>query len=72
MSKNSQSFCIVCIANYCRSPVAENLLKKRFGDKYEFTKDVFLQSREHSVKDGQVEDEFLSEFEDELFDLDLP
>lgn len=36
MSKNSQSFCIVCIANYCRSPVAENLLKKRFGDKYEF------------------------------------
>ena len=48
---------------------AENLI---IGDKYEFTKDVFLQSREHSVKDGQVEDEFLSEFEDELFDLDLP
>ena len=48
---------------------AENLI---VGDKYEFTKDVFLQSREHSVKDGNVEDEFLSEFEDELFDLDLP
>ena len=24
------------MANYCRSPVAENLLKKRFGQKYEF------------------------------------
>ena len=48
---------------------AENLI---IGDRYEFTKDAFLQSREHSVKDGQVEDEFLSEFEDELFDLDLP
>ena len=24
------------MANYCRSPVAENLLKKRFGHKYEF------------------------------------
>ena len=31
-----KSFCIVCIANYCRSPVVENLLKKRFGDNYEF------------------------------------
>jgi ABC-type transporter lipoprotein component MlaA len=48
---------------------AENLI---IGDKYEFTKDVFLQSREHSVKDGDVEDVFLSEFEDEFFDLDLP
>ena len=38
----------------------------------EFVKDAFLQSREHSVQDGEVEDEFLSEFEDELFDLDLP
>ena len=44
---------------------AENLI---VGDKYEFVKDVFLQSREHSVQDGEVEDEFLSEFEDELFD----
>jgi len=31
-----KSFCIVCIANYCRSPVAENLLKKRFDNQYEF------------------------------------
>ena len=31
-----KSFCIVCIANYCRSPVAENLLKRRFGNTYEF------------------------------------
>ena len=46
---------------------AENLI---IGDKYEFVKDVYLQSREHSVQDGEVEDEFLSEFEDELFDLD--
>ena len=36
MTTSSKSFCIVCIANYCRSPVFENLLKKRFGDKYEF------------------------------------
>ena len=26
----------VCLANYCRSPVAENLLKKRFEHEYEF------------------------------------
>lgn len=31
-----KSFCIVCIANYCRSPVAEYLLKERFKDNYEF------------------------------------
>lgn len=31
-----KSFCIICIANYCRSPVAENILKSRFRDKYEF------------------------------------
>lgn len=31
-----KSFCIVCIANYCRSPVAEYLFKNRFGNKYEF------------------------------------
>ncbi len=36
MTNNSKSFCIVCVANYCRSPVVENFLKKRFGDKYEF------------------------------------
>lgn len=31
-----KSFCIVCIANYCRSPVLENLLKAKYQDKYEF------------------------------------
>lgn len=36
MVTNKKSFCIVCIANYCRSPVAENLLKNKFGDDYEF------------------------------------
>ena len=36
MLKNRNSFCVVCIANYCRSPVAENLLKKRFQNQYEF------------------------------------
>ena len=36
MTAINKSFCIVCIANYCRSPVAENLLKKRFRQKYEF------------------------------------
>jgi protein-tyrosine-phosphatase len=34
--ERKKSFCIICIANYCRSPVAENLLKKKFGNKYEF------------------------------------
>lgn len=32
----NKSFCIVCIANYCRSPVAECFLHNRFGHKYEF------------------------------------
>lgn len=36
MISKKKSFCIVCIANYCRSPVAENFLKKRFGNEYEF------------------------------------
>jgi len=31
-----KSFCIICIANYCRSPVLENLLKNKFKDRYEF------------------------------------
>ena len=31
-----KSFCIVCIANYCRSPVIEIFLKKRFVNEYEF------------------------------------
>ena len=36
MSVNRKSFCIVCIANYCRSPVVEFFLKERFGHEYEF------------------------------------
>jgi len=36
VTKKTNSFCIVCIANYCRSPVVENFLKKRFGGNYEF------------------------------------
>ena len=36
MASIKKSFCAVCIANYCRSPVIENLLKSRFGQKYEF------------------------------------
>ena len=36
MTTIRKSFCIVCIANYCRSPVVENLLKKRFLNEYEF------------------------------------
>lgn len=36
MKSKKKSFCIICIANYCRSPVAENLLKERFGEEYEF------------------------------------
>jgi len=31
-----KSFCIVCLANYCRSPVVENLLKNKFKNDYEF------------------------------------
>ena len=36
MQKRRKSFCVVCIANYCRSPAVENLLKKRFNNQYEF------------------------------------
>ncbi|MFL2487573.1 MAG: hypothetical protein ACJ0G2_04635 [Gammaproteobacteria bacterium] len=36
MSKIKKSICIVCIANYCRSPVVENLLKEKYDHEYEF------------------------------------
>lgn len=36
MAESKRSFCIVCIANYCRSPVVEYLLRNRLGEKYEF------------------------------------
>ena len=48
---------------------AENLI---VGDKYEFVKDVYMQSRNDLVLDGEVEDEFLIDFETELFEEDLP
>ena len=33
--KKRTSFCCVCIANYCRSPVFEALLKKKYGEDFE-------------------------------------
>ena len=48
---------------------AENLI---IGDKYEFVKDVYMQSRNDLVLDGEVEDEFLMDFESELLEEDLP
>ena len=48
---------------------AENLI---VGDKYEFVKDVYMQSRNDLVLDGEVVDEFLIDFESELFEEDLP
>tara|TARA_Y100000748_G_scaffold231267_1_gene195283 strand:+ start:232 stop:921 length:690 start_codon:yes stop_codon:yes gene_type:complete len=48
---------------------AENLI---VGDKYEFVKAVYMQSRNDLVLDGEVEDEFLIDFESELFEGDLP
>ena len=36
MQSIRKSFCIICIANYCRSPVLEHLLRNKYGDKYEF------------------------------------
>jgi protein-tyrosine-phosphatase len=35
-NKKRVSFCIVCIANYCRSPVFEILLRNKYGEKFEF------------------------------------
>ncbi len=35
MTYKAHSFCIVCIANYCRSPVLENLLKRKYSEKFE-------------------------------------
>ena len=33
---DNEQIIVVCYANFCRSPVAEYLLKKRFGDNYRF------------------------------------
>jgi phospholipid-binding lipoprotein MlaA len=49
--------------------VAENLI---VGDKYSFVKDVYFQSRESEVNDGNVEDEFLMDFDLDSLEEDLP
>ena len=36
MRSKRKSFCVVCIANYCRSPVFENILRDKYKDTYEF------------------------------------
>ena len=48
--------------------VAEKLI---VGDKYEFVKSVYLQTRNDLVFDGEVEDEFLTDLELDLFSADL-
>ena len=40
------------------------------GDKYEFVKSVYLQTRNDLVFDGEVEDEFLTDLELDLFSAD--
>ena len=47
--------------------VAEKLI---VGDKYEFVKSVYLQTRNDLVFDGEVEDEFLTDLELDLFSAD--
>ena len=47
--------------------VAEKLI---VGDKYEFDKSVYLQTRNDLVFDGEVEDEFLTDLELDLFSAD--
>lgn len=36
LTSKRTSFCVVCIANYCRSPVLEQLLKHKYNSEYEF------------------------------------
>ena len=47
--------------------VAEKLI---VGDKYEFVKSVYLQTRDDLVFDGEIEDEFLTDLELDLFSAD--
>jgi len=47
--------------------VAEKLI---VGDKYEFVKSVYLQTRNDLVFDGEVEDEFLTDLELDFFSAD--
>lgn len=49
--------------------IAENLI---VGDKYDFVRDAYLQSREYLAADGEIEDEFLTDLELDFFDEDLP
>ena len=49
--------------------IAENLI---IGDKYDFVRDAYLQSREYLAADGEVEDDFLTDLELDFFDEDLP
>ena len=45
--------------------IAENLI---IGDKYDFVRDAYLQSRNYLVKDGEIEDDFLIDLEIDFFD----
>jgi phospholipid-binding lipoprotein MlaA len=45
--------------------IAENLI---IGDKYDFVRDAYLQSRDYLVLDGEVEDDFLTDLEIDFFD----
>ena len=49
--------------------IAENLI---VGDKYNFVRDAYLQSREYLAADGEIEDDFLTDLEFDFFDEDSP
>ncbi|MDA0345497.1 MAG: VacJ family lipoprotein [Proteobacteria bacterium] len=49
--------------------IAENLI---VGDKYDFIRDAYLQSREYLAADGEIEDDFLTDLELDFFDEDSP
>ena len=49
--------------------IAENLI---VGDKYDFVRDAYLQSREYLAADGEIEDDFLTDLELDFFDEDSP
>ena len=49
--------------------IAENLI---VGDKYDFVRDAYLQSREYLAADGEIEDDFLTDLELDFFEEDLP
>lgn len=49
--------------------IAENLI---VGDKYDFIRDAYLQSREYLAADGEIEDDFLIDLELDFFDEDSP